>query len=167
MQMTRPGTGTGGTAPRDRQDEGRRPRRWWPVVTPIAVLGIVVSLLLPGGRHQWALSLFRQRTPYTALAFSDASRLPSRVSGNEPVKFGFSIANQEGQPVDYQYVVSVIKGGHSHILGDATQIVAAGATWTVAASVKPACGSSQCTIEVSLPGHPEAIDFILQSQLSK
>ena len=161
-QAARPGTGAERTAPRDQQDEVK-PRRWWPVVTPIAVVVIAVSLLLPAGRHQWALSLFRQPTPYTILAFNNPSTLPVTTRKNDPVEFGFRVGNQEGRSVRYRYVLSVMKNGHSRILGKSSKTVAAGATWTVAATIRPACGSTECRIEVSLPGHPETIYFILNS----
>ncbi len=81
---------------------------------------------------------------------------------NRPVTFTFSVDNQEGRPVHYQYVLSVARRDGFYILRESAKTVAAGATWTVTATVRLACGGSQCRIEISLPGHPEKIDFLLR-----
>jgi hypothetical protein len=126
---------------------------------PLAVLAAGASLLSPAGRHQWALSLFRQPARYTVLSFSHASALPSAARINEPIAVSFMVGNHEGHAVGYRYVLAASGGGRSHILGESTRTVAAGATWTVSTSVRPRCDISLCRIEVSLPGHPETIDF--------
>ena len=80
-----------------------RPRPWWPIVTAILVVGIAVSALVPAGRHQWALSLFRQPTPYTALSFDDPTSLPTAAQPGDFLAFTFSITNHEGHSVHYAY----------------------------------------------------------------
>jgi hypothetical protein len=139
----------------------RERRRWWLVLTGLAVLAVGASLLLPAGRHQWALSLFRQPTRYTVLSFNHAPALPTTAAVNGPVAFSFTVGNHEGRAVDYRYVLTASGGRSSRTLGGSAKIVAAGATWTVSAVVHPACGTSRCRIEVSLPGHPETIDFLV------
>ena len=91
-----------------RSDGGQKPtaRRWWPTVTALALLAVGASLLSPYGRHQWALSLFRQPTPYTVLAFSRPTALPATAVANEPVGISFTVANHEGHAVDYRYELS-------------------------------------------------------------
>jgi hypothetical protein len=118
-------------------------------------------MLSPAGRHQWALSLFRQPTRYTVLSFNQGWKLPTTAIRNEPIGFSFTVANDEGRVVSYRYVLTASGGGSSHILGESTRAVAAGATWTVSTAVRPTCEASPCRIEISLPGHPEAIDFLV------
>jgi len=136
-------------------------RRWWPALTAVAVMVVAVSLALPAGRHQWALSLFRQPARYTALSFNQAQDLPATAIKGEAVKFSFSVGNNEGHSVGYRYVLSASWGDRSRILGESAKTVAAGATWAVSTVVRPACDSSPCRIEVTLPGHPEKIDFLI------
>ena len=141
--------------------ERARERRWWPVVAPLALIAIAVSLILPAGRHQWALSLFRQPTYYTSLSFDRAWALPSTAPSGAPLTFSFSVGNHEGQAVTYRYLISEGPAGKGHTVGQSTKIVAPGATWTVSTTVRAACTGSPCRVQVSLPGHPEMIDFLV------
>jgi hypothetical protein len=142
---------------------GREPgaRRWWPILIPLAVLAAGVSLLWPSGRHQWAVSLFRQPTHYTVLSFNDAAALPATAAIDKPITVSFTVGNHEGRAVDYRYILSTAGRERSRVLGQSAKTVAAGAAWTVSTAVRPACGAPRCRIEVSLPGHPETIDFLV------
>src|SRR6185437_7836862 len=92
-------------------------RRWWPVILVVAVLAVGGSMISPTIRHQWALSLFRQRTDFTILYFNDPSVLPRSSAGHAPISFSFSITNQEGRDVRYRYVVRASDGiTESHLL---------------------------------------------------
>ena len=155
--------GTEGTVRRDRQQRKVSDRRWWPILTPLVGLAVAVSLLFPASRHQWALSLFRQTTYYTVLSFNHPSALPEAVSKKGPITFTFSVSNQERGAVHYQYVLSVTSSNDSYILKKSAKTVAMGATWTVTMTVRPVCSSSLCRVEISLPGHPEKIDFLLNN----
>ena len=128
---------------------------------PLALLAILVSLLVPAGRHQWALSLIRQPTPYTALFFNKASALPVSAVRDRPMALSFSIANHEGKAITYRYVVSQEAAGKSQVLAQASRGVNVNTTWSVSAQVTPSCRSSPCRLTVSLPGHPETIDLLL------
>jgi hypothetical protein len=136
-------------------------RRWWPTLVPLALLAIAVSLLVPAGRHQWALALIRQPTLYTALWFNNASALPVSAVRGRPMTLSFSVANHEGKVVTYRYVVRQEVGGKSQVLAQASRAVNANTTWSVSAQVSPSCRSSPCRLAVSLPGHPETIDLLL------
>jgi hypothetical protein len=158
------------SAPAERQPDDddlpqqARHRRWWPFVAPIVLVAVAVSLLTPAGRHQWALSLFRQPTYYTALSFNKAWALPATAAWDAPLSVSFSVANHEGRAVRYRYVLTETAGGGSGrptTLKQSAKLVPAGSTWTVSTSVRPTCASSTCRVEVSLPGHPETIDFLL------
>jgi hypothetical protein len=141
-----------------------RERRWWIFVAPVVLIAVGISLLLPAGRHQWALSLFRQPTNYTALSFDRAWALPSRAAKNAPLSISFDIANHEGRAVRYRYVVSETSAGEAgtyQALGESARTVASGGTWSVSTSIRLSCTRSPCRVEVALPGHPETIDFLL------
>ena len=145
----------------ERPTERDRERRWWPVVVPLALIAIAASLILPAGRHQWALSLFRQPTSYTSLSFGKAWALPTTAVRGAPLTFSFSVGNHEGRAVTYRYLLSEGPASKGHTVGQSTKIVAPGATWTVSTTVRAACTSSPCRVQVSLPGHPEMIDFLV------
>jgi hypothetical protein len=153
-----PGTGAAGQLYRD---WGPGARRWWPFLAPFALFAVGASLLTPAGRHQWALSIFRQPTRYTVLSFNHPAALPATAVADKPITVSFTIGNHEGHGVDYRYVLSATGARKSRILGESTRTVAAGATWTVSVAVRPACSTSPCRIGVSLPGHPETIDFLV------
>lgn len=141
-------------------DDTPRRRSWWRLTAAIAALALAASLLLPVGRHEWALSLIRQPTRYTALAFKYAWLLPANATIDARIPVFFTVANQEGSTQRYRYVVREIDPlGNSRTLGGADITVAAGATGTVDTSVRPTCSLSPCQIQVSLPGHQETIDF--------
>jgi hypothetical protein len=144
--------------------EAVRERRWWPVLAPLAVIAIGVSLLLPAGRHEWALSLFRQPTHYTALSFNQAWALPASVPKGEPIAISFSVANHEGRAIRYRYVLGESPAGSSagyHAIQGSARVIPDGSTWTVSTSIEPSCVRERCRVEVSLPGHPETIDFFV------
>lgn len=151
---------------RESRDGEPPTRRWWPVLLPLVLVIIAASVYLPSGRHQWALSLIRQPTPYTVLAFSKAANLPPRAVINQPVTVSFTIGNQEGQTENYRYVLTESPSRNTSVLGQSAQSVAAGSTWNVTTTVRPSCSSSPCRIQVSLPGHPEKIDFLVSLRTS-
>ena len=144
-------------------DSGDEPRtrRWWPFIVTLIALAVIISLLTPSGRHEWAVSLFRQPTRYTALSFNKAAALPRTAAVNQPIPVSFTISNQEGRTEHYRYVLSDSAAGYSHILGGSSKVVPPGATWRVSTVVRPTCTQSPCQVEVALPGYPETIDFIV------
>ena len=136
-------------------------RRWWPVLAPLVLIVIAISLLLPAGRHQWALSLFRQPSRYTALSFNRASALPTTAPKNDLISISFTIGNHEGRTIKYRYVVTEAAAGKSHALKQATRVVGADTVWSVSLLIRPSCAGSPCRVQVTLPGHPETIDFLM------
>ncbi len=139
-----------------------RSRRWWPVITPIAVVAVGLSLLFPAGRHEWALSLFRQREHYTVLSFDKVSTLPVVAVEAAPLHISFTIANLEGRTIRYRYVLSETRSGTRHTLVTSARTLANGASWKVRTVIRPVCPLvSTCLIKVTLPGHPQSIDFFI------
>jgi hypothetical protein len=139
----------------------REARRWWPIVTLLVAFLIGVSLLLPAVRHQWALSIVRQPSHYTALSFNKPWDLPSVARRGKPIPVSFTVGDQEGQSELYRYVLTESAGSFSKKISESRRMVPSGGTWTVTTVVRPTCRLSPCRIEVSLPGHPEAIDFLV------
>jgi hypothetical protein len=140
----------------------RRVGRWLlPAVAAVVVVAVGASLLFPAGRHQWALSIFRQPTRYTALYFTNASTLPAMYTNDQKIHVQFGVRNDEGRAVDYEYKLTSSDGIYSDTLRQSEQVVAAGATWKVALWVKPRCLLTPCHLQVALPGHPETIDLLI------
>ncbi len=142
------------------EKEEPRGLRWWLVIAPIAGVALAASLILPAGRHEWALSIFRQPTPYTALSFDRAWALPTVIATGKPLSVTFVINNQEGRTLLYRYVVTETSPGLSATLVQATTSIEAGRSSTVKVVIRPTCLASPCRIQVSLPGKPEKIDFL-------
>jgi hypothetical protein len=133
------------------------------VLGPIAAIALAVSLLLPAGRHQWVLSIFRQPTRYTALSFNDAWELPTTAIRGSPIPISFTIGNQQGRTLTYRYVVIESDPVNlSQTMATATRVLGPGRTWTVSIEVKATCSLvPPCRIQVSVPGHQSHIDFLV------
>ena len=138
-------------------------RSWWrwPVLIALVAAGILISLLSPAGRHQWALSLARQPTQYTTLYFNRAAGLPEIAGQASPVNVTFTIENHEGRAIEYVYRITVSDGARARLLLEASKKIAEGVRWEVSAAIRPGCGRSPCRVQVSLPGFPEKIFFRL------
>jgi hypothetical protein len=140
--------------------------RWWPWVAGIVAIGVGVSLLFPTARHQWALSVVRQPTPYTTLSFVHAVALPTAVPTEGEVSFSFTIANNEGRDMTYHYVVSSADRTANQataILQRGTLHLPTGHKGTASAEVRPVCSTATCRVVVSLEGQSESIDFLVRN----
>ncbi len=140
--------------------------RWWPWVAGIVAIGVGVSLLFPGARHQWALSVVRQPTPYTTLSFVHSVSLPRAVPADGNVSFSFTVANNEGRDMTYHYVVSSADPTANEataILQRGTLHLAPGHKAAASAEVRPVCSTSTCRVVVSLEGQSESIDFLVRN----
>ena len=136
-------------------------RAWLPILTVLIFLGVCLTLITPGGRHQWAESLFRQPTRYTALYFNRPDSLPRVATKDRMMYLQFTIRNYEGSVVPYRYVITATGHGVRRVLQRSTRIIPNGRSWNVATVVRARCAGSPCRIEVSLPEHRETIDFVI------
>jgi hypothetical protein len=141
------------------QDEQPRWEFWLYGAGIVTVVLVVASLLSPWVRHEWALSLGRENAPYTQLGFNRAAALPVTAVRGKDISIWFTITNDEGEQVSYQYMVASGSGTKMESLSSATKVVADGASWNVDATVVPKCAESSCRIQVSLPQQGESIDF--------
>jgi Protein of unknown function (DUF1616) len=139
-------------------------RRRWPLLLAALVVLIGLTLVSPAGRHQWGVSFVRQPTPYTALWFQDAASLPHTVTSGARIHLTVTVANHEGRRTDYPLVVSSANVGATRamtVLHHASVTIPSGGQRSVSVAVRPACTHSACELQVSLPGHPEKIDVVL------
>ena len=120
-----------------------------------------MSVATPAGRHQWALSLFRQPAHYTALYFNHPLTLRREISRSAPVPLVFTIQNNEGTTIKYDYIVTSDDGVNHSVLYKASRKIASDSQFKVAITIHPKCILNPCRIQVALPGHPETIDFLL------
>lgn len=151
----------------DSRDPEHKQPRWdlWLYGTVVVTLLVVaVTWLSPRVRHEWALSLGRQNTPYTQLGFNSAVALPTTAVRGKDIPISFVITNDEGKQVSYRYVVASGSGTKLESLSSATSVVAAGASWDVNTTVVPKCATSACRVQVSLPQQAESIDFMFTYQ---
>ncbi len=139
-------------------------RRWRTIAVALGVAAIGMSLLVPSARHQWALSVFRQPARYTAISFDAPAKLPAAAFWNQAIPISFTVTNQQGRATTYRYVLSENGDGHSRVIGGASRMVAPGASWDVSTTVRPTCSTSPCQVKISLPGHPETLDFNVNLQ---
>jgi hypothetical protein len=155
----------GGEKPQREVNRDQPPgRRRWPAVAAFVILVVALTLLFPAVRHQWALSLIRQPAAFTALSFDDPSALPAYADKNQPITVSFTVSNQEGRATRYRYVLTESAAGKAETLEQSSKTVAPGSQWNVSTVVRPTCATSPCRVEVSLPGHPETIDFLVYLQ---
>ena len=146
-------------ASRSVDDQATGARRWWPTLATLLVIGVGLSLLVPAGRRQWAISIIRQPTPFTALYFDHPTALPSTVTNGQRVNFMFSIANHEENPLNYPYTVVVSPSNGQSVPTTRTAFVAPGKSRSLAVTVEVACSASPCRVQVSLPDQRQSIDF--------
>ena len=135
--------------------------KWWFLGTILTVVILIaVSLVSPWVRHEWKLSLGRQNTPYTQLAFNNAVTLPAVAVRGKKIQLSFTIVNDEGSSMSYRYVVASGSGAKLETLSSSRKAVASGATWHVISTLMPKCAGSTCRIQVSLPQQNEKIDYM-------
>ena len=130
----------------------------------LAAILLVASTLSPWVRHEWSLSLFRQKDSYTQLAFNQAEALPVTVVRGKEIRISFAITNDEGKPASYHYVVASGSGAKLEPLSSSSDTIAAGATRNVDSTVTPKCETISCRVQVSLPQQGERIDFMFTYQ---
>jgi uncharacterized protein YfaS (alpha-2-macroglobulin family) len=108
-------------------------------------------------------SLVREPKRFTEMYFADHTRLPKVLIAGEDSRFGFVIANHEGRPVDYRFMVSAESPSGTITLGQGRVRVDEGHRTTEEISFAPPRPATTYLISVRLPGRPEQIHFLGQS----
>ena len=135
-------------------------RRLWPVVAPLAVAAVAVSLVLPGSRHQWVESIIQQPEPYSAVSFVAPNKLPTTVASGQALQFTFAAENHESKTIRYPYfLIASPSNNTAGIVGGGSVVVPAGESSNVTVSVDPKCTGSPCQLSVGLAGYGVAVDF--------
>ena len=163
-QEHRPSSSSDGQPDEDAQVTRLQAPRWdlWLLGTGLLAIALAVaSFLSPSVRHEWAMSLGRQPTPYTQLGFTNAASLPTTGVPGKGIPVSFTITNDEGRQVSYRYVVASGSGTKLTTLSSGTTALAAGTSWDVGIVVVPKCAAASCRVQVSLPEQNESIDFML------
>jgi hypothetical protein len=146
----------------DSVGERRQPNwRWWRCGAVLTTALVIVSMLSPYGRHEWAVSLGHEPTSYTELSFKNAAALPTTALRGKAVRVSFEVTNSSSGPVTYQYLIASGSAAKLKTLGSGSRTVAANTSWVVSRLVVPSCPGSTCRVAVSLPQQSEIIDFVL------
>jgi hypothetical protein len=151
-------------AAQDTQPRVARRRRLWPLALAAVVALVGLSFVSPAGRHQWALSFIRQPSRFTALSFQNAAALPRNIEAGARIHLAFTVANHEGRQTKYPYVLSSANPNGTSartVLDRAALTVPSGTQRTASVTVRPVCAASACEVQVSLLGHPETLDVLL------
>jgi hypothetical protein len=126
----------------------------------VAILIIIAAAaaLSKQVRHQLALSVVRQPTPYTQLYFPHPGTLTKKLKVDRKNTFQFAIANDENRAVRYTYIV-LLDGSKSRHVSTATVTVSNGQTVTPSVTVVPRKRKSRYQISVTLKGMNQSIHF--------
>ena len=131
--------------------------RWWSRVVPVTALAVglvaLLALLVPGVRHQLALSASHEPQPYVGLAFGrgeDGNVVTCDTVGKH-VRVAFDVTSNLDETTDLAYVVTV--AGHRQ---PGTVTVDPGDTESVVRDLaRPARDSYE--IRVELPGEDREV----------
>jgi len=125
----------------------------------ILILVAAAAALSKQFRHQLALSIVRQPTPYTQLYFPHPGTLPGKLKVDRKNTFQFAIVNDENRAVRYTYIVVLLHGSKSRHVSTATVTVSNGKTVTPSVTVVPKERNSRYQISVTLEGMNQSIHF--------
>ena len=96
--------------------------------------------------------------------------MPHNIEAGTHLRVTFTVANHEGHNEAYPLVLSSVNLSgvpDKTVLARSTLAVHSGAKRSKTVTVRPACRASSCKVTVSLLGHPESIDVILNVHRAK
>lgn len=130
-------------------------------------IGIAVVLVLIAGaaafskhvRHELAISIVRQPTPYTQLYFTHPATLPGKLKAGHKSTFDFTVVNDENRAYHYTYVVTLAGSKQHLVMGPETASISNGQSATRSVTIVPKDRKSHYLITVTLEGVNQSISF--------
>ena len=110
-------------------------------------------------RHQLALSIVRQPTPYTQLYFTHPGALPGKLKVGQKNTFDFTIVNDENRAYRYTYIVMLDDSKKHLVVSTATATINNGQSATRSVTIVPKDRKSKYLITVTLEGMNQSIRF--------
>lgn len=139
-------------------------RAGWKVAAAVVascatIIGVLAVAFPKQFAHQVEISVARQPTPYTQLFFNDPSVLPTQLPVHKKSKFAFTITNDEGHSVFYQYDVTMSNARSSEVVRRGSVMLANNGTATFTVAIEPKTRKSRYLINVVLIGEGQSIHF--------
>jgi hypothetical protein len=124
----------------------------------ILILIVAAAALSKQFRHQLALSIVRQPTPYTQLYFPHLGALPEKLKVDQKNTFQFTIVDDENRAFRYTYIV-VFDDSKSHLSSTGAVTVNNGQSVTRSVTVIPKDSKSKYQVSVTLKGMNQSVHF--------
>lgn len=129
-------------------------------VIVILVIFFIVALIFPQQlKHQLAISILRQQTPYTQLYFTDPDRLPENLRVAQENNLDFTIENSEGRTYSYTYIITLEDSRSRLLVSKETVTIADTGSATFTAVIVPKDRKSKYLISIELQGMNQSIHF--------
>jgi hypothetical protein len=139
---------------------------WRLVGIGLAVVIVILGVATASSkqfRHQVAISIVRQPTPYTQLYFTSPAALPEKLKADHKNTFEFTIENDEARTYRYTYVVT-LEDSRSHLVVSKTAVTMSnGDRVTRLVTVAPKDRKSEYLITITLEGMNQSIHFYGQT----
>jgi hypothetical protein len=114
-------------------------------------------------RHQIALSIVRQPTPYTQLYFSHAGALPVRFKIGQKNSFDFTIVNNESRAYRYTYTVTLDDSRSHSVVSIETVTIDDGGEVTRPVTLVPKDHKANYLVTIALEGMNQSIHFYAET----
>lgn len=148
---------------RTRREKTRLPLFIGVGLAVILILIAAAALVSKQVRHQLALSIVRQPTPYTQLYFSHIAMLSGKLSVDQKNTFDFTIVNDENRVYSYTYTVSA-DDSKTHLVASREVVtIDSGSSVTRAVTIVPKDRKAKYLITVTLEGMNQSIHFYAQT----
>jgi Protein of unknown function (DUF1616) len=128
-------------------------------IAAVLILIAAAAALSKHVRHELAISIVRQPTPYTQLYFTHPGTLPAKLKVGHKGTFEFTIVNDENQTYRYTYVVTLVDSKQHLVVSSETATVSSGQTATRSVTIAPAGSKSPYLVTVTLKGVNQSISF--------
>jgi hypothetical protein len=146
----------------DDQGTGKRPPL--PLYIGIGLIVILILILAVAAlskpfRHQLAISIVRQPTPYTQLYFADPGTLPAKLKVDQKNTFDFTIVNDENRAYSYTYAVTLADSRSHSVVTTETVTIDSGGSVTRPVTLAPKDRKAKYLVTVALAGINQSVHF--------